>query len=199
MSTSAEEIDPRSQKSFAALLERLRQGSEEAAHELFTEYGHHVLHAVRRRLNSKLRAKFDSQDFSQAVWASFFENRQNIGDFETPADLIRFLKTIAGNKVMGEFRRGLRAGKHDIRKEVSLNNKGLRDSQLFCSKQPTPSRAAVAREQLQNLNESQPTRYRLMLQMRGEGIPFTEIARKLKVDEKTVRRVIERLSEQLEK
>lgn len=197
MSTSAERFDP-PQESFAALLCRLREGSESAAQELLSQYGHHVLYAVRRRLNRKLRAKFDSQDFTQAVWASFFENRQSIADFETPADLIRFLKTVAGNKVMGEFRRSLGTTKHDIRKEVSLNNKGLRDSQLFCGKQPTPSRAAVAREQLEQLNDSQPTRYRLMLQMRGEGIPYTEIARKLQVDEKTVRRVIERLAEQLE-
>src|SRR5262249_44175004 len=56
---------------FAALMQRLAGGSQEAARELYDRYGPHIRRVVRRRLIPALRPKFDSIDFEQDVWKSF--------------------------------------------------------------------------------------------------------------------------------
>jgi hypothetical protein len=55
------------------LLERARQGCQQAARLLYERYGPAVRHAVRRRLAPSLRRHFDSADFIQSVWGSFFQ------------------------------------------------------------------------------------------------------------------------------
>jgi len=178
---------------FRSLLERLRSGSEDAVSELLEEYGAQVLRVIRRRLNQSLRSKFDSQDFSQAVWKSFFENRAEIASFKTPQDLAKFLQAIAAKKVLGEFRRFHGTEKHDLsREELSVDEN---DDRLPRSRQPTPSHVVANREEWERLNQNQPTQYRRLLKMRGEGVAYAEIAEKLQLDEKTVRRVIKRLTE----
>src|SRR5438445_10752725 len=90
---------------FAALLERVRDGSEDACVELVERYGSFVYRAVRRKLNWKMRSTFDSGDFMQAVWASFFEDRKCLVELPTARDLVFYLTSLARNKVIGEFRR----------------------------------------------------------------------------------------------
>ena len=61
--------------SFEAAVKELRTGSEEAIWNFIQTYGPHIQRVVRRRLHHKLRSKFDSVDFVQMVWVSFFGNR----------------------------------------------------------------------------------------------------------------------------
>ena len=64
-------------------------------------------------------SKFDSMDFVQSVWLSFFKNRAAIADFQTASQLVAFLATAARNKVCTESRRRLYTQKHDIRRECA--------------------------------------------------------------------------------
>jgi len=57
---------------FSLLLEQARAGSDSAARELIERFGPFILRVIRNRLDPRLRSIFDSADFSQAVWASFF-------------------------------------------------------------------------------------------------------------------------------
>src|SRR5262245_41197954 len=68
-----------------ALLERIRAGDEVAARELLARYEAQVRLVVRRQLPKLLRSRFDSLDFLQSVWASFFR-RMTAGHerFEDP-------------------------------------------------------------------------------------------------------------------
>lgn len=61
---------------FFLLMRRIREGSEDAAWELFEKYGGYIRRAVRRALNPRLRTQFESQDFVQMVWKSFFRMHQ---------------------------------------------------------------------------------------------------------------------------
>ena len=63
---------------------------EAAAKELYDTYVAHVLRCVRNRMWHRLRSKFDSQDFVQQVWASFFVGETKLPDFQTPDDLIEW-------------------------------------------------------------------------------------------------------------
>src|SRR5690242_7658787 len=86
-------------REFKALLSAARQGSDEAARELYETYVRYVLICVRHKLWKNMRSKFDSQDFVQDVWASFFDVRHTLPDFDNPNDLVSYLMGIARNKV----------------------------------------------------------------------------------------------------
>src|SRR5689334_20521971 len=93
------------QQKFDELLARLRLGEEGAFWELLDRYGSYIRRVVRQSLNPRLRGKFDSVDFMQAVWASFFRQREEIDAFATPDNLIGFLVAVARNKVAMEHRK----------------------------------------------------------------------------------------------
>jgi len=183
---------------FHDLMERVRQGSEEAVQEFLDAYGHHVYRAVRRRLNRRLRAKFDSQDFVQEVWASFFTNLSTISTFDRPEAVVGFLIRVATNKVIDECRRRLTTQKYNVSIEFSLDGSGEWAKRTATTTDPTPSGVAVAHEQWHRLIDPQPSRYRRILELRVTGQTYEKIAKEVGVSEKTVRRVIRRLSQRLE-
>ncbi len=76
---------------FRTLLEGIRAGSEDAAWRIIELFGPHIHRVVHRLLDRRLRSQYDSVDFVQAVWASFFREPNRIRSFETPSDLIRYL------------------------------------------------------------------------------------------------------------
>lgn len=182
---------------FQNLMQRVRQGSEEAVQEFLDVYGHHVYRAVRRRLNRKLRSKFDSQDFVQMVWASFFENLSTISTFDRPEAVVGFLIRVATNKVIDECRRRLTM-KYNVNHEFSLDGSAEWVKRAAATTDPTPSGIAVANEQWHRLIDGQPSRYRRILELRFAGETYENIAEEVNVSEKTVRRVIRRLSQRLE-
>ena len=87
---------------FQDLMRRVREGSEDAAWEVVRRYGGYIRRAVRRVLNPKLRYKFDSLDFVQWVWLSFFRMHDKAERFERPQFLVTFLAGMARNKVQME-------------------------------------------------------------------------------------------------
>ena len=84
---------------FRDLMRRVHEGSEDAAWQLVGQYGDPIRRAVRRALNARLRSKFDSLDFVQLVWSSFFRDRGRLDRFNHPEELVAFLVTMARNKV----------------------------------------------------------------------------------------------------
>lgn len=174
---------------FQALLRQVQQGSHEAARELYETYVDHVLRGVRVRLWHRMRSKFDSQDFVQQVWASFFDGRERLPDFDTPEALVNYLLGMAYNKVTGEGRH-LQTQKHDIQREQRIATAA---GPHPVSRDPTPSAVAVYHEQYDRLVDRQPPRVKRIVELRLDGKTFEEIAAELEIDESTARRVIKRL------
>jgi len=179
---------PVSLSEFNRLLKQARMGSGPAARELVDRFTPFVQRVVRSRLNRRLRTIFDSADFSQAVWASFFALPPQQHDFETAQDLVRFLEIVARNKVLEQVRRRLGTRQHKIRREFSL-----RSGRNLVSPGPTASQEAIATERWQRALENEPPRYQgIMNSFRGGSSP-QEIADQMGVSVKTVRRAIRRL------
>lgn len=176
---------------FAALMRGLAEGSDEAARELFDRYGHHVLRVVRRRLSERLRKRFDSLDFVQDVWASFFSGRPAGRSFDRPEQLVAFLADIACKKVAQQYRRQLRAQKRSVARERSLDS--VRGNTALAAREPTPSQHASANEHWQHLAASGPQRQRTIVTLRRQGRTHAEIAAELGLSAKTVQRVLRRL------
>jgi RNA polymerase sigma-70 factor (ECF subfamily) len=183
---------PDSQDEFATLMHRLEEGSADAARELFERYGPHIRRVVRRKLHQKLRSKFDSLDFVQDVWASFFAATDRPRRFEQPAALIAFLVRVAHNKVVATFRQRFQTDKYNVNRERSLDSAVVGPTDL-AAREPSPSQLAVAREQWDRLLKGQPPHYQRILVLLRQGRTHEEIARELDVNERTVRRVIQKL------
>ncbi|MHB8866620.1 MAG: RNA polymerase sigma factor [Pirellulaceae bacterium] len=178
---------------FRAAIEGVRAGSPDAVWKLIADYGPHIQRVVRRRLDRRMRSKFDSLDFVQMVWASVFRNPQEICGLKQPEDLIRYLAVLARNKVVDEYRRRIQKDtKYNVTRELSLSQQdGTEES--ADTEQPTPSQIAIAREQWEKFVRQQPERDRSIIEMRIGGATFLEISQQLGIHERTARKVIDRL------
>jgi RNA polymerase sigma factor (sigma-70 family) len=178
---------------FATLLEGVRNGSQDAAWELVELYGPHIQRAVRRTLTKEIRSKFDSQDFVQAVWASFFLRPARFARINNPEQLIALLAAMARHKTIDEIRKRMKTQKHDVARERMLGGFAARVAHQLESREPTPSQVAMAREQWESLLRGQPENCRRIVQLRLSGETYLSIARKVGVSQRTVQRVLVRL------
>jgi RNA polymerase sigma-70 factor (ECF subfamily) len=175
-------------------MDRVREGSPEASRELYDRYGHHILRVVRRKLHSKLRPKFDSLDFVQDVWASFFAAEPHEQKrFETPSALCAYLAQVASNKVADAFRMRLQRQKYNVNRENSLDGSAAFHAQTLIGPDPTGSQLAVANETYDRLTQGQPAHHGRILELLHQGHSHLEIATALGVNEKTIRRLIRKL------
>src|SRR5271169_2188776 len=102
----AEGDPPREEGELRQFLARIRDGDEDAARELLRRYEAKVRLVVRRQLPRLLRSRFDSQDFVQSIWGSFFRRiKTSAIELDDTANLIGFLARAARNKVIDEYRR----------------------------------------------------------------------------------------------
>ena len=95
---------------FRILIRGVLAGDAEASERLCRDYEKPILRVVRLTLIRRLRSRFDSLDFVNDVWASFFANPPREGQFENPESLIAYLVRMARNKT-GEKRRNAREEK----------------------------------------------------------------------------------------
>jgi RNA polymerase sigma-70 factor (ECF subfamily) len=179
---------------FADLMRGVKEGDQQAARLLFERYGPHVLRVVRRRLNSRLRSRFDSIDFVQDVWTSFFLNEARRCQFDQPESLIRFLANMAYHKVVDGFRHQLVAQKNNLTLEHSFESSTCDQGRNLVGAEPTPSRYASAREEWSRLLRGKPAVQRGVVVLLAQGDSHKEIARKLGITVRTVTRIIRRLN-----
>jgi len=177
-------------------MQRVLAGSEEAAQELFDNYAHILLDAIRRRLSSRMRSKFDSQDFAQDVWASFFAASPDKRVFASPHALVAFLTHLAQNKVIDAVRQRGQAQKSDVDREQSIDSQRFDQEQLVAD-QATASQLLMNEEEWgefhRRLREHPPV-YRRVFNLLRAGKTQLEIAEKLGVTPRTVRRIMWRLA-----
>ena len=176
---------------FRELLQRVADGDDDAASQIVSEYGAHILKAVRRRMNRGLRDRFDSQDFEQAVWASFFGHISVVQKFDTSGDLAGFLSRMAQNKVIDAGRRAqTRRESNGASDELPAVDKDNRRQYS----EPTPSQFAVARESWDRLNGDENESARELLRLKMSGATQAEIAHQMGVSDRHDRRILSRIS-----
>jgi RNA polymerase sigma factor (sigma-70 family) len=175
-----------------AFLARIQAGDEQAARELLTRYEAEVRLVVRRQLPRLLRSRFDSLDFLQSVWGSFFHRvRTGPADFEDSRHLVAFLARAAKNKVIDEYRRAA-SQKQDMHREEPIWTDGRHPRELAADID-TPSELAQAREEFGRLCDLLPADRRTILELKAEGLSSKDIGERLGISERTVQRVIEDL------
>jgi RNA polymerase sigma factor (sigma-70 family) len=178
---------------FQALMQRVLAGSDEAAQELFDGYAPYLVRAIRSRLSTRIRSKFDTQDFAQDVWASFFAESHDKRVFDTPDALVAFLTRLALNKVIDAMRQRTQAQKRDVSREQSIDSQRF-DKEQLAADQATPSQIVMGQEEWRAFLGKQPPVYRRMFILLRAGKTPVEIAEELGMHPRTVRRIVDRLA-----
>ncbi|WP_435017636.1 RNA polymerase sigma factor [Tundrisphaera sp. TA3] len=173
-------------------LARIQAGDQQAAGELLSRYEAEVRLVVRRQLPRMLRSRFDSVDFLQSVWGSFFHRVRTVPtEFEDGRHLVAFLARAAKNKVIDEFRKA-GSQKQDMRREEPIWSEGDKPRDL-AGHAETASQVAEAREAFDHLRNLVPEDRRAILELKAEGLSSKEIGDRLGISERTVQRVLEEL------
>jgi len=189
---------PTESERFRHLIEQMRAGSADAAWELVELYGPHIRAVVRRMLDRRMRAVCDSEDFTQAVWASLIRVQDRLTEIDEPRRFVGLLAALARNKVVDEVRRRKGTQKNDVRRERSLDDSRFNATSALAAAQPTPSQLLMADERMHQLLAGRPEMHQRVLELRAEGRSFTEIADILGINERTARRVVKRIQQESE-
>jgi RNA polymerase sigma factor (sigma-70 family) len=158
-----------------------------ATAELVRRYLPHVRAAVRRRLATSMRIRFDSQDFAQDVWLSFFRAALDREDLRDEGGLVAYLSEMARLKVAEEYR-------HQTTQKVGLTRAvSFSETNDPTGREPTPSETVLADDEWERLTAGLPDRERRMLQMLRDGHTHADTAATFQLSEKTVQRLVRRL------
>jgi RNA polymerase sigma factor (sigma-70 family) len=131
---------------------------------------------------------FDSMDFVQLAWKSFFRMPKHAERIESCRDFVAYVTKMARNKVLMEDRHR-RTQKHNLRREVPFDQ----ESGAAVALDPQPVDTAIALERLEKMLKSQTPLHRKIIELRLQGNTFAEIGTKLNIDIHTAHRFISRL------
>ena len=179
------------------LLERCRDGDDEAASRLFAEYSKRLLTIVERELGKDLKQRLDPEDITQTVFRTFFRrNSAGLIRIVHRTPLWRLFVTITLNKVRRKAR-DARAARRDPTAEAG-QDASENVLAATASLEPTPEQAAILKELLEHAVDGLDDSEAAMLRMCLEGYSTTEIAAETGVSRWTVRRVLDWIGTQLE-
>src|SRR5262245_23946884 len=174
------------------LLAQLCSGDTAAAAEVFLAYEPYLRKAVRRHLPAPLRAKFDSADIVQSVWADVFRGFRQAGWRFTDADHLRgFLFIATRNRLIDRIRQHRKAADREEPPDEGGRPSGL------ASPQPGPSEFAQAVDLWERILAHCPPEHRPILGLKREGYSLAEIAARTGLHPDSVRRILRTLARQL--
>lgn len=175
------------------LVQRLRDGQELAATELFDRYVLRLVQLVQKRISQKLASRFEADDIVQSTYRSFFLRVQDDQFvFQRSGDLWRLLASIAIAK---------------LRKKAAFHRAAKRDYQrelpellpeMVQNEQPAPDHEVALLDLVQQVMQDGSERERAILQHRLRGDSIQEIAKQQQRSERTVRRILSEIQSRLE-
>ncbi|NLY01112.1 MAG: sigma-70 family RNA polymerase sigma factor [Rhodopirellula sp.] len=180
-----------------ALVERWQSGDQQAADELYRRYAQRLCALADRWIDAKLGRRVGADDVVQSVFRTFFR-RSHQGDYQLDhsGSLWRLLVQITLNKVRHQAERH-RAAKRDVAAEVHCDGEQL--SPEFFARDPSQEEVAAFLDELEllttGLRDPEPEIVRLCL----EGYSASEIASEVGCTRWTVRRVLTRLGDRLQR
>ncbi len=161
---------------FADFLRRIRAGDQQAAAELVRRYEPLIRREVRLHLEDQRLARlFDSMDVCQSVLASFFlRTAAGEYDLDQPEQLVGLLVRMARNKLASAARRQSRQ-KRDHRRAVG----GGAELDRMPAAGDSPSELVAGQELLQRLQGMLNEEERRLVDLRGQGLAWADVAQRL--------------------
>ena len=181
------------------LLARWRAGQDEAAAQLFDRYAGRLVGLARQRLSAKIGARVDAGDIVQSAYCTFFVGARD-GRYvvEHSGDLWRLLVAITLHKLRRQLQVHT-AAKRSVHREEALPAEapaGPADPALL-AREPTPEEAASLVATLEELLRPLQPGQRQVVELKLQGHSVGEIAAATGFSGSTVRRILERVQDQL--
>jgi RNA polymerase sigma-70 factor (ECF subfamily) len=174
------------------LLGQLCSGDVAAAAAVFRAFEPYLRKAVRRQIPANLRAKFDSADILQSVWADALRGFREAGWRFSDADHLRgFLFVAMRNRVVDRIRQSQKAAD----RQEPLGDRD--DGHTLASRQPRPSEVAQAEDLWERILAHCPPEHRPLLALKRQGYSLAEIAERTGLHPDSVRRILRTLARQL--
>ena len=174
------------------LLETLNLNDAGAADRAFQTYEPFLRKVVRRLLPGQMRARFDSADIVQSVWAGLLD-KLGAADWRFPdaAHLRAFLVSVTRNRFLDRLRQYQSAA---ARQEP--DPQGYRAGAVICP-QPRPSQVAQAGELWEQMLAVCPAEHHDVLCLRRDGLSVTEVAARTGLHPDGIRRILRMLARKL--
>lgn len=190
-----------SDASFQELMNRLRDGDDEAAARIFHRFASQLIGLARHRLDGMVRQKVDPEDVMQSVFKSFFR-RHAEKPFELEGwDSLWSLLTIIALRKCGFRIRHFRTERRDVQLEVALESVGS-DSKAgweAIAREPTPVEAAMLAETVEQLFRGLETDYRRVVELSLQGYTPQEISPEVGLSTRSVYRLLNHVRKKLER
>jgi RNA polymerase sigma-70 factor, ECF subfamily len=177
------------------LVDRWRAGDEVAAGILHKRYMHKLLNLVGRHLASRFNPRLDADDVVQSVFGSFFNGaKEGRYAFDAENDFWKLLLTIALNKVRNTVRHH-QTQMRDPSKECFSTNADGAESLLANLRNPQQIAAEYTGflESLDELLDRLDPGEQDLLRYQLEGYTQKEIGGKMKLNDRTIRRMLARI------
>ncbi|HVC98044.1 MAG TPA: RNA polymerase sigma factor [Pirellulales bacterium] len=173
------------------LLERLGAGDTEAAEEVYRAYEPYLRLVVRRQLPNRLRTKFDSTDVVQSVWVSVLDHlRRSHCSFPTVDHLRAFLVKATRHRLIDRVRQ------HRAAAAVEQPLVLTAAERLPAAQGPRPSEVLQANDLWTQMLAACPAEHHALLELKRQGLPLADIARRTGLHVDSVRRILRRLARQ---
>jgi RNA polymerase sigma-70 factor (ECF subfamily) len=179
-------------ESLEPLLEKLCAGDMAVAKKVFLAYEPYLRKVIRRQLPQRLRAKFDSVDVVQSVWADLLDGyRAGNWNFPDVRRLQAFLVQAARNRFIDRFR------KHRVAfaKEQPLG--GLHTSEMPIALEPRALELLEAQELWQQMLALCRPEHRELLELKRQGVPMEELVTRTGLHPGSIRRILRNLARKL--
>jgi RNA polymerase sigma-70 factor (ECF subfamily) len=183
-------------------IDGLRAGDEPIIQRFCAEYAKLLQRIAARRMPQALQQRVGSEDVVQSVFRSFFRRLQG-GQFqvEDSESLWRLLCAITLTKAREQLRYHLRQ-KRGLDQEVALDPRAADQSGPDVSpaaQGPGPAEAAEFSDLFQQLVNSFDEEQRQILDLKLQQCTNEEIAERLGISERTVRRLMKLIRAQLQR
>src|SRR5262245_32520379 len=178
-----------------SLLDALQAGDEDAARQLFDRYAEQLVLLARKRISQRLASRIDAEDIVQSVFRTFF-HRAKQGKFhlEEPDDICKLLARITAHKTFRQIAFHRRA-KRDACQETAQGDDAQDLLMKLMMAEPSPEEATAFLDQLQHFLAKLADEERRILELRMEGYNNVEIAQRLGISDRKIRRLMERVRE----
>lgn len=185
---AADTTSPSAEPDDCALLLKWREGSHEAAAQLYQRYAGRLFAVARTRFSAELAARLDAEDVVQSAFRRFFHH-VGLGDsIPDGVELWKLLLTIALNKIRDEESYH-RAARRDVRRESGY----------------APEVAATHRSDgtvrlaIEEVMTPLPSEQQQAIRLRLAGYEVAEIAEQLGCSKRTIERALHDFRDRLEK
>ena len=166
------------------LLQKLNSGDPAAAEQIFVAYEPFLRMVVRRRLSAALRAKFDSVDIVQSVWADLLDGfRKTKWSFQNADQLRAFLVKVTRNRFIDRLRQHREA----LDRELPMHDGGI---EALAASSSRVSEIVRADELWHQMLEVCPPAHYELLKLKRQGASLAEIATRTRLHQSSVRRIL---------